>query len=91
MYLKYVDQMIKANQAYPCFCSDEELDEMRRDAELNNRPPVYNGAPIFSSWLPLQPDLSVAPSLDRLYLPALLGRGPGGCRGLQRVAAVPPQ
>ena len=44
MYLKYVDQMIKANQAYPCFCSDEELDEMRRDAELNNRPPVYNGA-----------------------------------------------
>ena len=42
--MNYVDQMIKANQAYPCFCTDEELDAMRKDAELEGRPPVYNGA-----------------------------------------------
>lgn len=43
-YMKYVDQMIRANQAYPCFCTDEELEEMRKSAEAEGRPPVYSGA-----------------------------------------------
>ena len=43
-YMKYVDQMIRANQAYPCFCTDEELEDMRKSAEAEGRPPVYSGA-----------------------------------------------
>jgi glutamyl-tRNA synthetase len=29
--------------AYPCFCSDEDLQKMRNEAEKLNLPPVYRG------------------------------------------------
>lgn len=43
IYAKYVEQLVKAGAAYPCFCSDEELDAQRREAEAAGKPPVYNG------------------------------------------------
>ena len=42
--MRYVEEMIKANQAYPCFCTDEELDEMRRSAEAENPAARLHGA-----------------------------------------------
>ncbi len=43
IYRKYLDQLVAANKAYCCYCSKEELDEMRRVAQLEKRPPRYNG------------------------------------------------
>lgn len=42
-YNKYFDQLIKAGKAYECFCTKEELDAMRKLAQLEKRPPRYDG------------------------------------------------
>jgi len=42
-YRKYVDQLLKESKAYPCYCTPEELDAMRRQAQLEKRPPRYDG------------------------------------------------
>jgi glutamyl-tRNA synthetase len=34
LYKKYVDQLVEAGHAYPCFCTDEELEAMKADAEV---------------------------------------------------------
>ena len=34
IYKQYVDQLVAAGQAYPCFCTDEELEAMKKDAEV---------------------------------------------------------
>ncbi|MEM9357183.1 MAG: glutamate--tRNA ligase [Pseudomonadota bacterium] len=38
-----VEDMLKRGQAYKCYCSPEELDQMRKQAEAEGRPPVYDG------------------------------------------------
>ena len=38
-----VDELIATGHAYKCFCSREELDDMRAAAEAEGRPPVYDG------------------------------------------------
>ena len=41
LYKEYVDKLVEAGQAYPCFCTDEEITQMKADA----------GAFVFSlSW-----------------------------------------
>lgn len=34
IYKQYVDQLVAAGQAYPCFCTDEELEAMKKEAEV---------------------------------------------------------
>jgi glutamyl-tRNA synthetase len=43
LYKSYVDQLVAAGKAYPCFCTDAELDAQRADAEARSLPPVYRG------------------------------------------------
>eukprot|EP00873_Tetraselmis_striata_P004214 jgi/Tetstr1/424478/TSEL_015007.t1 len=43
MYKEYADQLVQKGLAYPCFCTDEELEEMRVDAEAKKLPPIYRG------------------------------------------------
>lgn len=38
-----VEEMLRRGNAYRCYCTPEELDAMRREAEAAGRPPVYNG------------------------------------------------
>jgi glutamyl-tRNA synthetase len=43
IYRRHMDQLIAAGRAYRCYCTKEELDEMRRLAQLEKRPPRYDG------------------------------------------------
>jgi glutamyl-tRNA synthetase len=43
IYRKYLDQLVAESKAYRCYCTKEELDEMRRIATLEKRPPRYDG------------------------------------------------
>lgn len=38
-----VETLLKNGHAYRCYCTPEELDEMRKQAEAEGRPPVYDG------------------------------------------------
>ncbi|MEM7748950.1 MAG: glutamate--tRNA ligase [Pseudomonadota bacterium] len=38
-----VEEMLKRGQAYKCYCTPDELDQMRKQAEAEGRPPVYDG------------------------------------------------
>ncbi|MBI3550153.1 MAG: glutamate--tRNA ligase [Elusimicrobia bacterium] len=42
-YNKYKDQLLSEGKAYRCYCTKEELDAMRRQAQLEKRPPRYDG------------------------------------------------
>jgi len=39
----FVDELVKAGHAYPCYASQEELAEMRQKAAEEGRPPRYDG------------------------------------------------
>lgn len=41
IYKQYVDQLVNEGQAYPCFCTDEELAAMKKEAEEAHLPPIY--------------------------------------------------
>lgn len=43
IYKKYADQLLKEGKAYHCYCTTAELDEMRKKAQLEKRPPKYEG------------------------------------------------
>jgi nondiscriminating glutamyl-tRNA synthetase len=43
IYQKYADELIAKNDAYPCYCTPEEVDKMREMALLAKRPPKYDG------------------------------------------------
>jgi len=43
IYRKYADQLIAERRAYRCYCTAEELDEMRKKAQLEKRPLTYGG------------------------------------------------
>ncbi len=43
IYKQYVDVLLGKGLAYRCFCAPEELDAMRRLAQLEKRPPRYDG------------------------------------------------
>jgi nondiscriminating glutamyl-tRNA synthetase len=42
-YRQACDLLIQMNQAYPCYCTSEEVEKMRELALLAKRPPKYNG------------------------------------------------
>ncbi|HOX22953.1 MAG TPA: glutamate--tRNA ligase [Elusimicrobiales bacterium] len=43
IYQPFIDKLLSEGKAYHCYCSTEELDEMRRRAQLEKRPPRYDG------------------------------------------------
>jgi glutamyl-tRNA synthetase len=43
LYRSYVDKLVADGVAYPCFCTDEELEAMKKDAEEKKLPPIYRG------------------------------------------------
>lgn len=43
LYKKYVDELVDRNLAYPCFCTDDELKQMKEEAEAKKLPPIYRG------------------------------------------------
>lgn len=43
IYRKYADILIKNGMAYYCYCTPQELEEMRKKAQLEKRPPRYEG------------------------------------------------
>ncbi|MBI3292187.1 MAG: glutamate--tRNA ligase [Elusimicrobia bacterium] len=42
-YRSFIDQLLAKGQAYPCYCTPEELAAMRQTALLEKRPPKYDG------------------------------------------------
>ncbi len=43
IYKSYVNKLLKENKAYYCYCSPEELEERRRLALAQGKPPKYDG------------------------------------------------
>ncbi|HBB67855.1 MAG: glutamate--tRNA ligase [Elusimicrobia bacterium GWA2_56_46] len=43
VYKKYSEELLKSGKAYECYCTPAELDEMRKKAQLEKRPPKYEG------------------------------------------------
>lgn len=42
-HAQVAEELVRRGNAYRCYCTPEELDAMRRKAEAEGRPPVYNG------------------------------------------------
>lgn len=42
-HAEVANELLKADKAYYCYCSPEELQTMREDAAANGKPPRYNG------------------------------------------------
>ncbi|MDI3312082.1 MAG: glutamate--tRNA ligase [Thermoanaerobacterium sp.] len=43
LYKKYADELVRQGKAYYCFCTKEELDIMRSEAQKVGKPPMYTG------------------------------------------------
>lgn len=43
IYKKYAEELVAKGKAYYCFCTEEELGEMRKKCELRNKPFMYDG------------------------------------------------
>ncbi|MDY0226606.1 MAG: glutamate--tRNA ligase [Desulfomicrobium apsheronum] len=43
LYRRAVDGLVAEDRAYPCFCTDAELDQDRKEAAARNLPPRYSG------------------------------------------------
>jgi glutamyl-tRNA synthetase len=43
IYQKYVDQLLKEGKAYPCFCTKEEIEKERKEAEAKKVAYRYSG------------------------------------------------
>jgi nondiscriminating glutamyl-tRNA synthetase len=43
LYRDYLNKLVDAGYAYPCYCSREELEEERQKAEQEGRTPKYSG------------------------------------------------
>ena len=43
IYKKHADELLKNDYAYFCFCSQERLEEMRKEQQERKLPPMYDG------------------------------------------------
>ena len=43
IYKKYAEKLVEMGKAYYCFCSEDELNEMRRKADERKKPFLYDG------------------------------------------------
>jgi glutamyl-tRNA synthetase len=55
LYTKIAKSLIEQGKAYPCFCTPEELDEMKAKMEAEGIPPRYDG-----TWRDADPDVVAA-------------------------------
>ena len=44
IYQKYIDTLILEGKAYPCYCTQEEVEKTRQEAIASKRAPKYSGA-----------------------------------------------
>src|SRR3990167_5522936 len=42
IYRQHIDRLMKEQKAYPCFCTAEELDRKRKQAQSEKRKPMYD-------------------------------------------------
>jgi len=42
IYRKHADELIAKEKAYPCFCTSERLDEVRKQMQAQGLPPMYD-------------------------------------------------
>lgn len=42
IYKKYADELVAKGHAYPCFCTSQRLDEMRKAQEARKQAPMYD-------------------------------------------------
>ncbi len=42
LYRKYADELLASGKAYPCFCTTERLDRMRKDQQAHKQAPMYD-------------------------------------------------
>ena len=43
IYMKYINELLERNLAYKCYCTEDELEEMRETQRQNGEMPHYNG------------------------------------------------
>ncbi|MDD5099228.1 MAG: glutamate--tRNA ligase, partial [Candidatus Colwellbacteria bacterium] len=43
IYKGYLNKLIESGDAYPCFCSKEDLEREKEEAEKNKKPVIYSG------------------------------------------------
>ena len=43
IYKKFADKLVAEGKAYPCYCTPEEVEEMRKAAQAQKKVPKYNG------------------------------------------------
>lgn len=43
IYRNHVEKLVEEGRAYPCFCTEEELEKKREAARAEGRPPRYDG------------------------------------------------
>ncbi len=43
IYRNHVEKLVEEGRAYPCFCTEEELEKKREAARTEGRPPRYDG------------------------------------------------
>ncbi|GAI83120.1 unnamed protein product, partial [marine sediment metagenome] len=43
LYREYAEKLVQSGKAYRCYCLPEELEEMRKKASQEKRPPKYDG------------------------------------------------
>lgn len=49
---------MEQGKAYPCFCTDEELQQMKAEAEAKSLPPIYRGKWASASQEEIQHELA---------------------------------
>lgn len=42
LYQQHAQQLVELDQAYPCFCSKERLEQLREESRKNHQPPKYD-------------------------------------------------
>lgn len=52
IYSKFANRLLEEGKAYPCFCTEDELEQKRVQAEAEGRPPQYDG-----TWRDADPGL----------------------------------
>lgn len=73
-YKSLAQKLVREGKAYPCFCTEEELERKRLEAEAQGRPPQYDG-----TWRDADPD-EVTMRLERGDEHTIRFRVPEGSR-----------
>ncbi|MQM20859.1 hypothetical protein Taro_053889 [Colocasia esculenta] len=58
LYKSYAEKLLNNGHVYKCFCSNEELEQMKEVAKLKQLPPVYTGKWAFASDKEVEEELA---------------------------------